>query len=176
MTERAHDLLRQHLTRMTRTADDLAAAIGGHGVAVLVRRPDRTSWAPTEIICHLRDLEEMALLRLELIAAVDEPLIPAAGMGSRALGLTPAGHPAAPDRWASDRQYLRNDAREALEAFRTRRAEVLAHLGNLTGAEWRRGGLHPRLGRVSVEDIVAELARHDDVHLDQLRRALDGQA
>ena len=43
-------------------------------------------------------------------------------------------------------------------------------------AQWRRGGMHPQRGRLTVEDFVTELAWHDDNHLDQLRRALAGIA
>ena len=63
---------------------------------------------------------------------MDEPTFPAAGLGARALNLTPDGQPAAPARWAEDRQYLRNDAAEALATFRMRREDTLAHLRSLT--------------------------------------------
>src|SRR5262245_9702529 len=163
-----------HLDRLTRTADDLAATIHGRNEAILVRRPDPKSWAAKEVICHLRDTEELFLLRLEMIAALDEPTFPASGHGARAMNLTPDGQPAAPERWAEDRQYLRNDAAEAVTTFRKRRADVLAHLGSLTPEQWGRGGIHPRRGRMTVGDFVAEMVWHDANHLDQLRRALDG--
>ena len=116
------------------------------------------------------------MLRLEMIAAMDEPVLAAAGMGARAMNLKPDGQPAAPDRWAEDRQYLRNDAAEALGAFRRRRQETLAHVRGLTQEQWQRGGIHPRQGRMTVGDFVTMIAWHDDNHLDQLRRALDGRA
>lgn len=165
----------RHLGRIARTADDLAAAIRGQGEAALVRRPDATNWSAKEIICHLRDTEELRILRLETIAALDEPMIPAAGMGLRALNLKPDGQPAAPDRWAEDRQYLRNDAGEALATFRKRREETLAHLEGLSPEQWQRGGTHPRRGRITVGDFLTDMAWHDDNHLAQLRRALDGK-
>jgi DinB superfamily len=118
MEEVAKQPLEQRLGNMTRTADHLAAAIRGHGEAALVRRPDAQNWAAKEVICHLRDTEELFMLRLEMIASMDEPLFPAAGMGARAMNLKSDGHPAAPDRGAEDRQYLRNDAVEALGTFR----------------------------------------------------------
>ena len=127
MEEVAEQPLEQRLGRMTRAADDFAAAIHGQSEAALVRRPDAKNWAAKEVICHLRDTEELFMLRLEMIAAMDEPVLAAAGMGARAMNLTPDGQPAAPDRWAEDRQYLRNDAAEALGAFRRRREETLAH-------------------------------------------------
>jgi len=175
MEEVAKQPLAQRLERMARTADDLAAAIRGQTEAALARRPDANNWAAKEVICHLRDTEELSMLRLEMIAAMDEPVFPAAGMGARAMSLKPDGQPAAPDRWAEDRQYLRNDAAEALATFRRRRDETLAHLRGLTPEQWQRGGIHPRLGRMTVGDFVTMMAWHDDNHLDQLRRALEGR-
>jgi len=166
----------QCLRRTARTADELAAAIRGQDEATLAWRPGATNWSAKEIICHLRDIEELLMLRLETIAALDEPMISAAGMGSRALNLKSDGQPAAPERWAEDRQYLRNDAAEALAVFRKRREETLAHLADLSAEEWQRGGIHPRRGRMSVDDFLMDMARHDDDHLDQLRRALDAKA
>jgi hypothetical protein len=174
--EVARQPLEQRTARLALTADDLTRAIRGQPVAVLARRPEATSWAATEIICHLRDIEDMFLLRLEVIAAVDEPLIAAAGMGARMLALKPDGEPAAPERRARDRQYLRNDPAEALAAFRRLREGTLAHLTALSPEQWHRGGIHPRRGRLTVEDFVSDLAWHDDNHLDQLRRALAGIA
>jgi DinB superfamily len=167
--EVAKQSLEQRLGRMNRTADDLATAIRGHSEAALVRRPDLKNWAAKEVICHLRDTEELFMARLEMIAAMDEPVFGAAGHGARALTID------TPDRWAEDRQYLRNDAAEALETFRKRRAGLLAHLGALSPQEWQRGGIHPTRGRMTVGDFVTMIAWHDGNHLEQLRRALDGK-
>ena len=169
MEEVARQPAELRLNRMARTADDLAAAIHGQSEAVLVRRPDLKSWAGKEIICHLRDTEELFMVRLEMIAVMDEPAFGAAGQGARALTID------TPDRWAEDRQYLRNDAREALDTFRKRREGLLAHLRALSPTQWQRGGIHPARGRMSVDDFVTMIAWHDDNHLDQLRRALDGE-
>ena len=176
MEEVARQPLELRLARLARTADDLVAAVRGQGEAALVRRPDATNWAAKEVICHLRDTEELFLLRLEMIAALDEPVIPAAGMAARALRLKPDGQAAAPERWVEDRQYLRNHAGEALDAFRRRREETVEHLHALSPEQWQRGGLHPRQGRMTSGDFVTAMAWHDDNHLDQLRRALDGKA
>jgi DinB family protein len=64
------DYLRQplsdRLARMTCTPDDLASAIDGAPEELLVRRPDAKNWAATEIICHLRDIEEQFIVRFHL--------------------------------------------------------------------------------------------------------------
>lgn len=169
LDEVAKQPLQQRLLRMGRTADDLAAAIDGHNEAALVRRPELKSWAAKEVICHLRDTEELFTARLEMIAAMDEPVFAVAGQGARVLTLD------TPDRWAEDRQYLRNDAAHALATFRARREGLLAHLQALTPAQWQRGGIHPVRGRMTVEDFATMIAWHDDNHLDQLRRALVGK-
>ena len=59
----AKQSLEERLSRMSRTADDLAAAIRGQSEAVLMRRPDGKNWAVTEIICHLRDSEDVYFAR-----------------------------------------------------------------------------------------------------------------
>jgi hypothetical protein len=83
--------------------------------------------------------------------------------------------PVEPDRVAVDRQYRRNDTQEALSTFEQRRGETLAFLRELKPPQWERGGIHPVRGRMTVKDFVALIAWHDDNHLDQLRRALDGK-
>jgi hypothetical protein len=81
----------QRMQHLTRTGDELAAAIKGQTDAVLSRRPDAKNWAAKEVICHLRDTEEVFGARLEQIVAMDvEPKLVATN----------------PDRWAEERQYL----------------------------------------------------------------------
>ena len=122
----------EQIQRLSRTADDLAALLAGKAPSILVRRPAENAWAATEVVCHLRDTEELF-------------------------------------------QYLRNDALEALASFRARREETLKLLRALAQEQWQRGGIHASRGRMTVKDFVALIASHDDNHLDQLRRALDGR-
>jgi uncharacterized damage-inducible protein DinB len=151
----------QRLERLTRTADQLTAAIKGQSETVLARRPDVRNWAAKEVVCHLRDTEEAFAARFEQILAMDtDPKL---------------GAPQA-DRWAEERQYLRNDALEAVAAFRTRRAENLATLRALTPAQWNKAALHPVRGRMTLDTFLTLMAWHDDNHLDQLARALQGKA
>ena len=79
------------------------------------------------------------------------------------------------DRIAIDRQYIRCDAGEAIEAFRARRRETLDIFRALTPEQWNRGGIHPQHGRLTFENFLAIIAWHDDNHLDQIERALAGQ-
>jgi uncharacterized damage-inducible protein DinB len=161
MEEYAKQPREQRITRLTRTADQLAAAVKGQSDAALSRRPDAKNWAPKEVVCHLRDTEEAFGGRFEQILAMDaDPRLPG---------------PTA-DRWAEERQYLRNDTIEALAAFRKRREETLATLRALAPAQWDKGGIHPVRGRMTLDTFLTLMAWHDDNHLDQLTRALEGKA
>ena len=66
-------------------------------------------------------------------------------------------------------------ARLALAAFRRRRQEVVDLLDTLSPEQWQRGGIHLRRGRLTLDEWVGSLAAHDDNHLDQMRRALEGR-
>jgi hypothetical protein len=159
MEEYANKPLGERLARLRRTADELTDAIRGQSEAVLSRRPDAKNWAAKEVVCHLRDTEESFMARVEQILAMPEPKL----------------LPVNPDRWAEERQYLTNDAARALGAFRRRREESVALLDTLPVEHWKRAGLHATRGRMTIEDVVTLMAWHDDNHLDQLRRALEGR-
>ena len=150
------------LARLARTADELHAAISrAPSSDALVRRPAPDAWAPVEVIGHLRDTEEWFLMRCRWAIDMDEPRFPRNN----------------PDRWAADRQYLRHDAALALDAFRRWRAESLTLLGALSDGAWSRGGVHmDSRGRRSIDEFLSVMAWHDENHLAQLLRALDGRA
>ena len=162
MEEYATQPIAERMKRLARTGDELAAAIKGRDEAVLARRPDEKNWAAKECVCHLRDTEELFMGRFDLIMAMDNPKL--------------SFDPAAPDRWAAERQYLRNDVQQALAHFRKRRAESLAFLQKLTPEQCKRGGIHATRGLVTIDGFVTLMAWHDDNHLDQLGRALEGRA
>jgi hypothetical protein len=150
----------QRMKRLERSGDELAAALRGQSELALARRPDAKNWAAKEVVCHLRDIEETFMARFETMLASDTPRLTGPD----------------PDRWAEERQYLRNDTGEALAAFRKRREETLALLKKLAPGDWERGGMHPARGKITIDNFLTLMAWHDDNHLDQLRRALEGKA
>ena len=160
MEEYAQQPREQRLQRLTRTADQLSAAIKGQAESVLARRPDGKNWAAKEVVCHLRDAEELLGQRFEAILTMDEPVLPEVGPG---------------DRWALERQYRRHDAALALAHFRRRRGESMETLMALPPDDWQRGGEHPVRGRVTIDMFVALMAWHDDNHVTQLTRAVEGR-
>src|SRR5437867_506118 len=76
--------IEQRLARLARTADELATAVGVVSDATLSRRPEATSWSAKEIVCHLRDIEELAMMRFRMMLAMEEPRVLVAGAPGRA--------------------------------------------------------------------------------------------
>jgi len=161
--EYAKQPFEMRIDRMSRTATELAAVIRGRSDADLSRRPDPENWAAKECIAHLRDVEEVYLARARSIAIND-------------IDIKIYADSAAVERWPANRQYLRWDAVEAVASFRELRDEFLAFLRGLAPADRERGCIHPVRGRLTIDDIVTMLAWHDDNHLDQIARALEGRA
>jgi len=169
----------QRLARLARAPDDVEAAIRGRDDRALSRRPAEGAWSAKEIVCHLRDIEELCMLRYHAMLSMDEPRMFVVGLDAldreRWGLLGGAPYPVDAERWAEERQYLRSDTGEALAAFRRRRNEAVGLLRALTKSQWERGGLVPTGKRLSIAELVAGSAAHDDNHLDQLGRALDGR-
>ena len=164
------------LKRLEETPGDLAKTIAGRSDAVLSRRPLPNKWSAKEIVCHLRDIEELVIVRFHLMLVMEEPRVFVAGVSPSNPelwgidDLVPV--PIDPDRWAEERQYLRNDAGLALQAFHRRRQEVLIFLQRLSPEQWRRGCIFPDDRRSTFVQWTAAMAAHDDQHLAQAERAL----
>jgi hypothetical protein len=159
MEEYAKQPIVDRLKRCEHTADELAAAIQDRTEAVLARRPDATNWAAKEVVCHLRDAEEFFGAILKTVPVQDNPTFPFRDA----------------DKMAAERHYLSADAAQAVAEFRRRRQETLRLTRALTPEQWKRGfsvGGHA----MTLGALVALMAWHDDNHLDQLKRALEGQA
>ena len=150
----------ERLERLERTPAELAQTMRGRTSGVLGRRPVPDAWSATEIVCHLRDAEEHLAGWMALVLAMDHPPL-----------LDSAGG----ERWARDRQYARHHPGAAWDAFSRRRDETLEVLRDVAPDDWSRAGRHATLGRVTIDRLLALMAWHDDNHLDQLRRAVDGK-
>ena len=81
-----------------------------------------------------------------------------------------------PDRWARDRQYLTHEPTAVIASFARWREESHALFSALAADAWTRGGVHlDGRGRRTLDEFLSVIAWHDDNHLDQLARALDGR-
>jgi len=149
----------ERLVRMRSAPECLSTLVVAFSEEDLIRRPTDLAWSITEIVCHLRDVEEFYLDRVRTILTNHDPALNAFQ----------------PDRWAVERQYRRCLCQPALDAFVGRRRETLSLLEGLGEDAWERGGLHPLRGWMTIRRIVHGWAKHDDEHGDQIRRAHEGR-
>lgn len=113
-------------------------------------------WTPTQVICHLRDLEaEAHLPRLQLMLQDGTAFLPAIDS----------------DPWVDERQYARQSGPRALRAFVELRMETLARLAGLSPRDWDRLATHALLGPTSLADVMSLAADHELVHLGELSAA-----
>jgi hypothetical protein len=165
----------ERIERLGRTPSELDELIAGAKEAELAQRPTDTDWAPTEVICHFRDVEDLFLTRYRMMIQMDDPRVPSTSTPAdpKGWGLLEDGAKLFDEkRIAEERQYLRNDPRKALDSFRDRRRDTLGFLERLSAEQWRRGAIHPVFGRITFDDFVAIEAWHDDNHVNQLRESL----
>jgi hypothetical protein len=167
------------LQQLELTPDALYSATAGQSDERLSIRPQPKRWSAKEVICHLRDIEELFILRFRTILAMDNPKLLTLGDvpdEPAEWGLQEGdGPPLDADRWAEERQYSRNDCRLALASFKKRRDATLALLKRLTPEQLQRGSVHTTAGRLTILNWVAAMTYHDHNHLDQLNRALNGR-
>jgi len=114
--------------------------------------PARDGWAMNEIVCHLRDTErEVHALQVDLMLEKDDAFIP---------------RPDA-DVWASEREYLNEDARTAMGEFDSARVALLDKVKNLPDETWNRKVRHAIFGPSNFTEVMGFAADHDRLHLQQ---------
>lgn len=124
--------------------DDLARAGAGGG------------WGAVEVFCHLRDIEELFIIRTGRILAEDEPLLPVVDE----------------TLWPIERDYAAQNPRAALEQFAENRAQFTRMLSRLGPPDWHRRGHHAELGEQTIAWYARHAAEHDAVHEQYLRELL----
>jgi FMN phosphatase YigB (HAD superfamily) len=122
--------------------------------------PDMEHWYATEILCHLRDVDrEVHLMRLKTIQQEDKPFLPAINA----------------DPWAVERNYRRQDGKQALEEYIQARKELLALAEELLNSDLKKEIRHTIFGPITLEEILRIAARHDSLHVQQLYSLLPGR-
>jgi hypothetical protein len=121
------------------------------------RPPAEEGWGGVEIACHLRDYEcEILQPRLRQMVAEENPFL----------------SPVSSDTWPEERRYARQDGETALRGFIAARRETIALLGSLGAESWSRPARHAVFGPTTLAEQVRFVARHDLLHIEQMRASL----
>lgn len=114
-------------------------------------------WSITEILCHLRDVDnEVHLPRINAVLAENNPFLP--GMDT--------------DPWANQRAYIDQDCDQALDSFTQTRGKIIANLDKITETAWQLTARHAIFGPTRLYELVNIIAGHDRLHIQQVQKNL----
>ncbi len=113
-------------------------------------------WSIVEVMCHMRDAEGIALMRMRTMRDNDNPTI--------------AGYDQ--DTLAIERDYAGSNLHDALNAFLELRTRHVEELAALSTEDWQRLGQHSEYGPVTLMSHALHMVSHDFVHAAQIVRQL----
>jgi uncharacterized damage-inducible protein DinB len=114
-------------------------------------------WSILEIMCHIRDYQDIYLERVEGMLQEDDPTFKSY------------------DRFELIKQndYAHQDLRTIFEDYSSTRNRVIELLNSLDDEQWTRKGFYPNDGPESaVFNIALQLLAHDNDHIEQVMRVL----
>ncbi len=147
----------RHIGAMRVSCDILGhilAGISNERARALRDGPD--GWSIIEIVCHLRDFDEIFYRRAQMMQAQEQPQLPAYDHEAMAV----------------ERAYQQEDLAEAFEALKASRARFIAFFAALTPEQWERDGVHPERDSFTMTDAAMQVGLHDLDHLEQITRVL----
>ncbi|KAB2905088.1 MAG: DinB family protein [Anaerolineae bacterium] len=113
-------------------------------------------WSIVEIMCHLRDFEEIFFSRARSMVEQDNPVLPAYDE----------------KLMAAERHYADQDLHNVLAAYLTTRQEFIEWLKERAESDWRRTAIHPEAGQVTLIEQAMQVPTHDIDHIEQMVRTL----
>lgn len=126
----------------------IEAELGTLGEELASWHPAEGEWCVKEVLGHLINTERIGFAgRIDEILAADEPSLRGTGREEPACA--------------------RNLA-EMLAEFREQRIRSVDLVARLQPADLTRAGIHERVGRLTVNDILHEWIHHDRAHLKQI--------
>jgi hypothetical protein len=153
MYDLSHDLL----DALKATPETLTGLLAGISEAqARSARGGDENWSVVEVICHLRDAEEISLQRMQAMRDQENPTI--TGYDQEAL--------------ARERNYHNADLRSALAGFMAFRERYVTALSALKPEEWQRPGQHNEIGQITILAHTIHHANHDAIHCAQIARQL----
>lgn len=142
------------LERFRRGPEVLAATLTGAAGSEVDFQPAPGKWSVRQIIAHVADSEMVVAVRMRQILAEDNPTLQAFDQ----------------DLWAQRLDYAKRKPSQSLESFRRVRLESHELLRDLPEALFQRTGNHTERGAITLLECVTYMARHAELHAEQVRR------
>jgi DNA phosphorothioation-dependent restriction protein DptG len=116
-------------------------------------KPSSKKWSLLEITNHLYD-EEREDFRQQIKNIFEDP--------------KKEWVPIAPAEWVTDREYAKRDMKTSLDKFLEERKNSIEWLKSLDSPNWKTVHVHPKLGEMSAENLLANWLAHDYLHIRQI--------
>jgi hypothetical protein len=113
-------------------------------------------WTVLEVVCHLRDFNQIFLDRARMMIDQDYPQLPA------------YNH----EQMAIERGYNQDSLLQAYIDLVKARRDMIEFFRDLTLEQWERAGVHPERGHFTLTDAVIQVGTHEVDHLEQITRIL----
>jgi hypothetical protein len=146
------------------TPDEVADLLGSSGQAFAATldalTPELASWRPApdewcvnEVVGHVIEAEKSGFAgRIQVILGADEPELPTSDR----------------DRIIKDRNDCARDPKELKRELLELRGQSIELVRSLRPEQIARGGVHPQVGRLTVDELLHEWVHHDGNHLRQV--------
>jgi uncharacterized damage-inducible protein DinB len=119
-------------------------------------RDGEDGWNVVEVMCHLRDFENIFFRRAQQIVEEDRP------------NIIPVDHEAL----AAAGDYAIQDLKTVFGQYIDTRRRFINWLEALSDDEWHNVGVHPESGEMTVMEIAMQVTTHDVDHTEQMVRIL----
>ncbi len=113
-------------------------------------------WSIVEIVCHLRDFDQIFHDRANMMLNEDCPNLPAYDHEAMAI----------------ERAYQQGQLTRVREQLMQSRREFIAFFASLSPDQWESDGVHPERDSFTMTDAVMQVCLHDLDHLEQITRVL----
>jgi hypothetical protein len=119
-------------------------------------------WSAVEIMCHVRDYQEIFFERIRMMAEAqgeERPTIKMIDDKAR-------------QAMVEERDYAHQNLQAVYEDFLETRAALTAYMMKLQPEQWNRTGIHPLYGEIDVYVELYHAVSHDVDHAEQIGRVL----
>lgn len=114
-------------------------------------------WSILEIVCHVRDYQEIFMERVRRMVEGDQPT------------LKPYDAPAR-EALIVENQYAQQNLRAVCQDFVQTRERFIDYVAALDAAQLARTGLHPMTGEIDPTVTIFHTVMHDMDHAEQIAR------
>lgn len=148
----------QLLARLAGYPSKLYSVIAPLSEEQLSWRPADGGWSVKEVLCHLRDGEEVRAQRMRRMVEENEPFLAAFDQ----------------EAYARDRKYRDELTPLVLPRLVEHRTAQVELLRLASPDAWARKGTHQESGPITLEDLATGAVNHDAEHLEQIRWLREG--